>query len=51
MKKIILSLALSVLCVLGVNAQSAGDWYIGTGDIANKVILIMKKLKLIFMIF
>ena len=37
MKKIILSLALSVLCVLGVNAQSAGDWYIGTGDIANKV--------------
>ena len=36
MKKIILSLALSVACILGVNAQSAGDWYIGTGDIANK---------------
>ena len=36
MKKIILSLALSVLCVLGVNAQSQGDWYVGTGDIANK---------------
>ena len=36
MKKIILSLALSVLCVLGVNAQSTGNWYIGTGDIANK---------------
>ena len=36
MNKIILSLALSVLCVLGVNAQSAGDWYIGTGDVANK---------------
>jgi len=36
MNKIILSLALSVLCVLGVNAQSAGDWYVGTGDIANK---------------
>ena len=41
MKKIILSLALSVAMVLGVNAQSscckaeAGDWYIGTGDIAN----------------
>ena len=35
MKKIILSLALSVLCVLGVNAQSQGDWYVGTGDIAN----------------
>ena len=36
MKKIILSLALSVLCVLGVNAQSQGDWYIGTGEIADK---------------
>jgi len=36
MNKIILSLALSVLCVLGVNAQSAGDWYVGTSDIANK---------------
>jgi len=36
MKKIILSLALSVLCVLGVNAQSQGDWYVGTGDIANQ---------------
>jgi hypothetical protein len=36
MKKIILSLALSVLCVLGVNAQSQGDWYIGTGEIANQ---------------
>ena len=36
MNKIILSLALSVLCVLGVNAQSAGDWYLGTGDIADK---------------
>ena len=31
-----MSLALSVLLVLGVNAQEKGAWYIGTGDIANK---------------
>ena len=31
-----MSLALSVLLVLGVNAQERGDWYVGTGDIANK---------------
>ena len=31
-----MSLALSVLFVLGVNAQEKGDWYIGAGDIANK---------------
>ena len=31
-----MSLALSVLFVLGVNAQERGDWYVGTGDIANK---------------
>ena len=30
-----MSFALSILCVLGVNAQSQGDWYVGTGDIAN----------------
>ena len=36
MKKIILSLALSIVCTLGINAQSAGVWYVGTGDIANK---------------
>ena len=35
MKKLILSLALGLLCTLGVNAQEKGDWYIGTGDIAN----------------
>jgi len=36
MKKMILTLALSLLVVVGVNAQNAkGDWYIGTGDIAN----------------
>ena len=35
MKKLILSLALGLLCTLGVNAQEKGDWYIGTGNIAN----------------
>ena len=36
MKKVILSLTLSLLVAVGVNAQNAkGDWYIGTGDIAN----------------
>ena len=30
-----MSLALSVLFVLGVNAQEKGDWYVGAGDIAN----------------
>ena len=36
MKKLILSLALGLLTVAGVNAQEKGNWYIGTGDIANK---------------
>ena len=36
MKKLILSLTLGLLTVAGVNAQEKGDWYIGTGDIANK---------------
>ena len=36
MKKVVMSLALSVLLVLGVNAQEKGAWYIGAGDIANK---------------
>ena len=31
-----MSFIFSVLCVLGVNAQEKGDWYVGTGDIANK---------------
>ena len=35
MKKVVMSLALSVLFVLGVSAQEKGDWYVGTGDIAN----------------
>ena len=30
-----MSLALAVLCTVGVNAQNQGDWYIGAGDIAN----------------
>ena len=35
MKKIVMSFALAVLCTLGANAQAQGDWYVGTGDIAN----------------
>ena len=35
MKKIVM-LALSAFLVFGVNAQEKGDWYIGTGDVANK---------------
>ena len=32
----ILTLALSLFIAVGVNAQNAkGDWYVGTGDIAN----------------
>ena len=36
MKRMILTFALSLLVAVGVNAQNAkGDWYIGTGDVAN----------------
>jgi hypothetical protein len=35
MKNVLMSFALSILCVLSVNAQQKGDWYVGTGDIAN----------------
>ena len=36
MKNVLMSFALAVLCTVSVNAQNAkGDWYIGTGDIAN----------------
>ena len=35
MKKIILSLTLGLGLALGVNAQEKGDWYLGTGNIAN----------------
>ena len=38
MRKLILSLALGLLTVAGVNAQEKGDWYIGTGDIAIKAL-------------
>ena len=31
-----MSFALAVLCAVSVNAQNAkGDWYLGTGDVAN----------------
>ena len=36
MKNVLMSFTLSILFVLGVNAQERGDWYVGTGDIANK---------------
>ena len=36
MKKIVLTLFLSTLFVLGVNGQEKGDWYVGAGDIASK---------------
>ena len=35
MKNVLMSFALAVLCTVSVNAQNQGDWYIGTGDIAN----------------
>jgi hypothetical protein len=35
MKKIILTLALVVATLVGTQAQTKGDWYVGTGDIAN----------------
>ena len=30
-----MSFAIAVLCIANVNAQEKGDWYVGTGDIAN----------------
>ncbi len=35
MKKIVLTMFLSTLFVLGASAQSVGQWYVGTGNIAN----------------
>ena len=35
MKKIILTLALVVATIVGTQAQNKGDWYVGTGDVAN----------------
>ncbi len=36
MIKSITSLAFCMLFMLGVSAQKQGNWYIGTGDVANK---------------
>tara|TARA_R110002050_G_scaffold199740_2_gene334581 strand:- start:116 stop:526 length:411 start_codon:yes stop_codon:yes gene_type:complete len=35
MKKMLMSIMLAVLFTVGVNAQEKGQWYVGTGDIAN----------------
>ena len=36
MKNVLMSFALAILCIVSVNAQNAkGDWYLGTGDVAN----------------
>ena len=35
MKNVFMSFAIAILCIANVNAQEKGDWYIGTGDIAN----------------
>ena len=35
MKNVLMSFAIALLCIANVNAQEKGDWYIGTGDIAN----------------
>ena len=36
MKKMILTLALVVATIVGTQAQTNGDWYVGTGDVSNK---------------
>ncbi|MGI9599533.1 MAG: hypothetical protein ACR2L7_00100 [Candidatus Actinomarina sp.] len=35
MKKLILTLALVVATIVSTQAQTKGDWYVGTGDVAN----------------
>jgi hypothetical protein len=35
MKKMLMSIMLAGLFTVGVNAQEKGQWYVGTGDIAN----------------
>ena len=35
MKNVLMSFAITILCIVNVNAQNQGDWYVGTGDIAN----------------
>tara|TARA_B100001094_G_C17644955_1_gene536835 strand:+ start:95 stop:505 length:411 start_codon:yes stop_codon:yes gene_type:complete len=36
MRKLILTLALCVATIVATQAQTKGDWYVGTGDVANK---------------
>ena len=35
MKNLILTMALVVATMVGTQAQTTGDWYVGTGDVAN----------------
>tara|TARA_R110002167_G_scaffold74670_1_gene208810 strand:- start:55 stop:465 length:411 start_codon:yes stop_codon:yes gene_type:complete len=35
MKNLILTIALIVATIVGTQAQTKGDWYVGTGDISN----------------
>ena len=35
MRNLILTMALVVATIVGTQAQTTGDWYVGTGDIAN----------------
>tara|TARA_R110001583_G_scaffold25807_8_gene93404 strand:- start:7411 stop:7821 length:411 start_codon:yes stop_codon:yes gene_type:complete len=35
MKKTILTICLIVATIVGAQAQTKGDWYVGTGDISN----------------
>jgi len=35
MKQLILTLALCVATIVATQAQTKGDWYVGTGDISN----------------
>ena len=35
MRNLILTMALAIATVFSTQAQSSGDWYVGTGDISN----------------
>ena len=35
MNKLILTLVLALVTIVTTQAQSTGDWYVGTGDVAN----------------
>jgi|TARA_R110000744_G_scaffold67456_6_gene137567 hypothetical protein len=35
MKKLILTITLACMSVMATQAQTKGDWYVGTGDISN----------------